>query len=160
MDDSLRKILVDSLHGGQAFESAEAIFNEVPTGRRFVPAASGGRSAWQIVEHMRLSIEVLVSYSGNFDGTYQEKEWPEGYWPSEADPGRPEAWDEAVQGFLKAQKALEALAADSSRDPMAPFPWEPSHTLLREILLAIQHNAYHCGELVELTMVLQSQPKK
>jgi hypothetical protein len=42
----------------------------------------------------------------------------------------------------------------SQGDLTKPFPWQPSHCLLREAILAIEHAAYHAGQLVELTRAL------
>lgn len=108
------------------------------------------RSAWQILEHMRRSLEDLSAYSSNFDGGYRELNWPDDYWPSSQGEG--DDWDKSLAGLTEAQSRLEELVAKG--DLTKPFPWEPTHCLLREALLAIEHTAYHAGELVELTRAL------
>ena len=40
------------------------------------------------------------------------------------------------------------LAADVSVDLFAPIPHGDGQTYLREILLVLDHNAYHLGQLV------------
>jgi hypothetical protein len=62
-----------------------------------------------------------------------------------------------VEGLFHALNQVEGLILDPTRDLLAPLPWSDGHTLLRESLLAIEHTAYHWGELVELTMVSARQ---
>jgi hypothetical protein len=40
----------------------------------------------------------------------------------------------------------------------APLAHAPEYTLLREVLLAADHNAYHVGELVSVRRVLNLNP--
>jgi hypothetical protein len=146
----IRDQILKTLKGGNAFDTPQQLFDEIPVEGRFTVPEGMERSAWQIVEHMRLTLEDLTSYSSNWDGSYKEKPWPEGYWPKETAGD----WDASVQKFFTAQQALEDLAAKG--DLTAPFPWAKDHTLLREILLAVEHTAYHCGELVELARALRA----
>ena len=39
---------------------------------------------------------------------------------------------------------------------MAPLPHAPDYTILREILLVVDHNAYHIGEFAILRQVMQT----
>lgn len=43
---------------------------------------------------------------------------------------------------------------DEKTDLFAPFPWGSGQTLLREGLLASEHAAYHCGQLVILRQMV------
>jgi hypothetical protein len=148
--DEIRKELIASLRGGQAYDPVRQILAEVPAERRYDRSEGMERSAWQILEHMRLTLEDLIAYSTNFDGGYRELDWPDDYWPKS--PGAGNDWDASLAGLAQAQARMEALAATG--DLTRPFPWEPSHCLLRQILLAVEHTAYHAGELVEITRVL------
>ena len=50
---------------------------------------------------------------------------------------------------------MAALARDPSVDLLAPVPTgSPTQTYLRGILLVIDHNAYHVGQLVALRRAL------
>lgn len=145
--DEVRKQIIAALRGGQAYDPVEQILSEVPADRRYERPEGMERSAWQILDHMRRTLEDLCAYSTNFDGQYRELDWPDEYWPTS--PGEGEDWERSLDGFRKAQARLEELI--QSGDLAKPFAWAPSHNLLREALLAIEHAAYHAGELVELT---------
>jgi hypothetical protein len=149
--EEIRRELIAALRGGQAYDAVTQILAEVPEDRRYERPEGMERSAWQILDHMRRTLEDLLAYSTNFDGQYQELDWPDDYWPTAL--GEDDDWDRSLALLTEAQVKFEELV--SHGDLTKPFPWEPSHNLLREVLLAIEHNAYHAGELVQLTRVLR-----
>lgn len=151
---SLRDHVAANLRGGQAYETFEAVTGEFRPDQRGMVPPGAGHSAWQIVEHMRISQRDILDFCRNENGTYQEKKWPEDYWPKETAPAEPEAWGRSVQQFQDDRKALEALVQDPSRDLFAPFPWGDGQTLLREALMAADHAGYHLGQLVIIRRLL------
>jgi uncharacterized damage-inducible protein DinB len=52
------------------------------------------------------------------------------------------------------REALARLAEDPSVDLTAPLPHGIGQTLLRELLLVLDHTAYHLGELVVVRRAL------
>ncbi len=44
--------------------------------------------------------------------------------------------------------SFEALVEDSAVDLEARIPWGQGQTMLREVLLVIDHTSYHLGQLV------------
>lgn len=155
-DKAIRSQLVKTLRGGQAFETFDEIVNQIPVDARFVVPENRGRSAWEIVEHMRVSLVDLAEFIDNADGSYKELAWPEEYWPKMDSAPNPGDWDRSIDGFRVARGRIEGLVLDEDRELTASFPWGEGQTLLHEVLLAIEHTAYHLGELVELTAVLSA----
>ena len=137
--------------------SSRAVLDEFEPKERALIPRGAEHSPWQILEHMRLSQRDILDFSQNEKGTYKEKAWPEEYWPHNAAPKAGE-WDDAVKQFQAGIAEFEALISDSQRDLSAPFPWGSGQTLLREILLAADHAAYHCGQLVELKRWIAGSP--
>jgi len=156
-DQAIRSQLVKSLRGGNAFETFDQIIGQIPVDARFEAPDGKGRSAWQIVEHMRRTLEDLIGFIDNADGSYKELNWPEDYWPKDAVPEDSGEWERSIDGFHLAQRRMEQLMLDETRELSEPFPWGEGQTLLHEALLALEHTAYHLGELVELTVI--SDPK-
>lgn len=150
-DQAIRAQLVKSLRGGNAFETFDEIVRQVPENKRFAAPEGKGKSAWQIIEHMRFTLDDLNEFIDNADGSYEEKEWPAGYWRESTNPAD---WERSLKGFHAAQRRMEELILSPERDLTAVFPWGSGQTLLHEAILAIEHTAYHLGELVELTVVL------
>lgn len=131
------------------------------------PAAEAGRrveghphTAWELLEHLRLCAEDLVSYCREAD--YAEGEWPGSYWPEEAAPPSPDAWDESARRLLAATESLAELVEDPDRDLYARVPTaeKADHHTLRAALVLLDHNAYHAGQLVALRRALGAWPPR
>jgi len=86
--------------------------------------------------------------------------WPDDYWPPTPEPPSAKAWDESVTQFKRDRAALKRLTTDPKIDLEARIPHggKPSQTYLRAVLLAIDHSAYHVGELVLLRRLLGAWP--
>ena len=143
-EKDLKSHLKAALEGGQAFDKFEDVAKEFAHDERGRIPKGAEHSAWQILEHMRLALEDIYDFSKNEDNSYAEKEWPAGYWPKETLGD----WDGTIKAYLELRKKMEALTAKG--DPYRKFPWGDGQTLLREMILAACHEAYHVGELVEL----------
>jgi uncharacterized damage-inducible protein DinB len=138
------------------WQDAHADFDAAVDG---LPAALRGRvpaglpySPWQLVEHLRLAQHDILDFCRNPD--YEELTWPDDYWPSAAEPPSARAWDESIAAFRRDRDTLRALALDPAADLFAPIPHGSGQTLLRELLLVADHNAYHVGQLIAVRRLL------
>jgi len=107
-------------------------------------------SAWQLLEHIRIAQADILEFVSKKN--YKEKAWPENYWPKNPAPPSEDAWDKSLGGFQRDRKKLIALLKASS--PLEPIAFADNKTLMREILLVVDHTAYHLGELVLLRRIL------
>jgi hypothetical protein len=151
-DAALRVQLTKLLKGGEAHATLENAVEKFPEALRGVVPKGAEHSAWQELEHLRLAQEDILDFSIN--PGYKAKEWPKEYWPATAAPPDANAWDASVAGYLKDREALCALVEDSKTDLYAKIPHGDGQTILREALLAADHNAYHIGQLVLLRRLL------
>ena len=152
--DPLRAHVLELLQGGQAHTTFEDAVADLPAVQRGVTPAGAPHSAWQLVEHIRITQHDILRFSTNVDGKYASPAWPEGYWPAEAAPPTRVAWDQSVKAVLDDRAAMERLVSDFSTDLMAPFPWGSGQTVLREALLVADHTSYHVGQLVIVRRIL------
>lgn len=113
-------------------------------------------SPWQIVEHIRIAQHDILDFCRN--PHYEEMKWPDDYWPADPAPPSASAWDASIAGFHRDLEALQALAADPAIDLFANIPHGSGQTYLRELILVIDHNAYHVGELVTIRRLLGAWP--
>ena len=148
--DPLREHLVNLLRMEGAHVGFEEAVAEFPAELRGKKPAGAPHTAWQLLEHMRIAQEDILDFSKN--AAYEEKKWPDDYWPKAAAPPSARAWDESVAAFQRDLKAMEKLVADG--DLMATIPHGSGQTLLREALLVADHNSYHLGQLVFLKKAL------
>ena len=147
-DRILRDQLLEFLRGGSAhidFKSAvkdfpPALYGKKPEG---VPY-----SAWQLLEHLRIALHDILDFCVNPE--YTALEWPKDYWPEAATPASADDWKTSVRAIEADIAEFERLAGDPGSNLYAKIPWGDGQTLLREILLAGDHNSYHLGQLVML----------
>jgi DinB superfamily len=145
-DELLRQQLAKVLDWNEAHADFHAAVIDFPVKMRGLIPQGFPYSAWQLLEHLRLALWDIVEFSR--DARHKSPKWPEGYWPATAAPPSAKAWDNSVKSALKYLNAMRKLVTDPSRDLFAPLPHGSGQTLLREALLAADHNAYHLGQLV------------
>jgi hypothetical protein len=85
-------------------------------------------------------------------------EWPDDYWPPTPEPPTATAWEESVAAFKRDRDDFKALTTDAAIDLTARIPHGKGQTYLREVLLVLDHNAYHVAELVVLRRLLGAWP--
>ena len=155
-DQALREHLLALLQGGQAhmtFDQAVADFpldhiNHRPPHVPYTP--------WHLLEHLRRTQRDILDFIR--DPHYQEPHWPEDYWPPRDQETDPSGWNETLESFRADLEALEALMRDPGTDLYARIPHGSGQTILREVLLVADHNAYHIGEFAILRQVMQTWP--
>ncbi len=155
-DQALREHLLALLRGGQAhmtFDQAVADFPLDHINRRppHVPY-----TPWHLLEHLRRTQRDILDFIR--DPQYREPSWPDEYWPPRAQDADTEAWASTIRAFQEDLQALEALVRDPATDLYATVPHGQGQTILREILVVADHNAYHIGEFAILRQVMQTWP--
>ena len=154
-ETELQKQLIALLKGGQAHVDFESAVNDLPPHLRGVVPPGLPYSAWQLLEHMRITQRDILNFSAPPTGGYHGMKWPQEYWPaSSPEPPHDRAWDESIAAVQRDRKQFEALLLRPDADLVKPFRWGEGQNLLREALLIADHTAYHVGELVLLRRLL------
>jgi hypothetical protein len=152
--DEIRKQLVALLREGQAHVAFDDAVKDFPIEKRGLIAEGLPYSAWQILEHIRITQRDILDFSAPPTGGYQPIEWPTGYWPKSAEPPSGRAWDVSIAAIRKDLETFEALISRPEADLYKPFRWGEGQNLLREALLIADHTSYHLGELVVVRRLL------
>ena len=155
-DKLLRQQLAKLIDWNEAHADLSAAVHGFPAKLRGQAPDGLPHSAWQLLEHIRIALWDILEFSR--DAKHKSPKWPEGYWPETVAPPSDKAWDESVKAILNTQEELRKLVTDPSRDLFKPFPHGDGQTLLREVLLAADHNAYHLGQLVLVRKALGAWP--
>ena len=137
------------------FEEAVADFPDEAINSR---APNVDYTPWHLLEHLRLTQEDILEYVTS--DTYVERNWPDDFWPVRSATATREQFDETIRGFLADRAALRAMVADPGQDLFAVIPGTPGHTLLREVRVVADHNAYHVGEFAILRQVMGTWPRR
>jgi DinB family protein len=154
--DVLRRQLADLLDGVGAhmpLEEAVADFPDEAMNRR---PPNVDYTPWHLLEHIRLTQLDILEYIT--DPGYDERTWPDDFWPDLNVTATREEFDATVAGFMADRAALRALVVDEDRDLFAVISGSPGHTLLREVRIIGDHNAYHVGEFAILRQVMGTWP--
>ena len=163
----LRKDLLGLIDGGSAhltFDEAVKGVTAEELGQRVPEMAEAGRAytVWRLVEHMRIAQRDLLDYVKG--AGYIEKNWPDDYWPDGDAPDEPDdearlaAFARSCEAFREDAAAFRAMVENRGIDPLAPIEHANGTTLVRNVVLAADHNAYHLGQLVAVRKVLGTWP--
>ena len=151
---ALREQLIALLQGGQAHVTFDAAVKDLPPDLRGAVPPKLPYSAWQLLEHLRISQRDILNFTAPPTGGYQPVEWPDGYWPKSPQPPTPDSWDQSIVTIRADLKKFIALIEDPNANFFKPFRWGEGQNLLREALLLGDHTAYHLGELIVLRRLL------
>jgi hypothetical protein len=149
--DALRDHLVKSLKGGQAFVPFNKALAGIRPELRNVRPNKELHSIYEELEHMRSAQKDLLDFA--LDPDWKPPKWPEDFWPQ---PGRElsdEEWDKTFNGFFKELDRAIRLVKDPKIDLLSDVP-QTENTYLREIMLIIEHNAYHLGKILDIRKAL------
>jgi len=145
-DKQLRQQLSRVMDWREAHADLSAAVANFPPELRGRTPEGFPRSAWQLLEHIRLALWDIVEFSRN--SRHKSPDWPEGYWPKTSAPPTAAAWDQSLKSIRQHLDEMRELITDPKRDLFAPIPHGSGQTLLRQALLIADHNAYHIGQLV------------
>lgn len=155
-DDLLRTHVLRLLDWEDAHVGFDAAVAGLAPSQRGVRPPGLPFSAWELLEHLRITQADILDFCAN--PSYEERKWPDDYWPDSEAPPSDDAWDRSIAGFRRDREELRRLGADSGLDLFARIPHGTGQTYLRELLLVADHNAYHVGQLVAVRRLLGAWP--
>ncbi len=155
-DETLRQqalAILDARDAHMPFEEAVAEFpddaiNARPPNVSYTP--------WHLLEHLRITQWDILDYVTN--PAYVAPDWPTDYWPAADALATRSEFDATVASFLSDLAALRKIVADPATDLFAVIPGTPGHTIMREVRIVADHNAYHIGEFAVLRQVMATWP--
>lgn len=154
-DARLRAELAALLRGGNAHVHTRAALDGIPPDRVNDRVHGLPYSLWELVEHLRFTQRDILDFVR--DPNYDAPPWPQAYWP-EANEATPAIWSTAIDSFLDDLDTFVILVENEATDLFAELPWAPGYTVLREALLAADHNAHHLGQVIALRRQLGLWP--
>ena len=143
----LKEYLVKSLKGGHAFVSYDKALRGINPEIRGVRLRTEIHSIYEELEHMRRAQKDLLDFA--LDPDWKPANWPEGFWPESGHIPSDKEWETTHNGFLKDLDRAVKLAGDPVIDLLSYVP-QTENTYLREVMLIIEHNAYHLGKIMDI----------
>lgn len=144
----LRDQLAKSLKGGQAFVPYEKALEGIKPENRGKKTNEHLHTIYQELEHMRIAQQDLLYYA--ILDKWESPPWPEGFWPKPDVEVTEEMWKKSVDGFFSDQEKAVELVNNEDIDLLSIIPGSDEYTYLREIVIIIEHNAYHLGKILDI----------
>jgi len=107
---------------------------------------------WHLLEHIRIAQWDILEFTRN--PKHVSPEFPAGYWPKTQAPPDAKGCNNAIKSFSAGLDAMIKIVQNKKTDFYTPFAHGDGQTVLREVLLVADHNAYHLGELLLLRRLL------
>jgi hypothetical protein len=145
--DALREHVVKSLKSGQAFIAYKEALKDVKPELRGMRPNEAIHSVYEELEHIRRAQKDLLDFA--LDPDWKPTEWPAGFWPEEGHMPTEEEWKNTLNGFLKDQRRAVKFAENEDIDLLSLVP-QTENTYLRELMIIIEHNAYHFGKILDI----------
>ncbi|MGF7037995.1 DinB family protein [Mucilaginibacter lappiensis] len=142
--------LVHLLNGGNAHADLPTALANLPANLRGAKPDKLPYSIWQLVEHIRIAQWDMLEFCK--DGSHESPNWPDDYWPKETSPENDEAWTRSVKQIDIDRDEFIGLIKNG--DLFEKIPHGDGQNILREVLQAADHNAYHIAEIIVIRRLL------
>ncbi len=152
MDALMKERLIKHLEGGQAFTSITDFIEEITFEKVGVRLNGLPYSFYELFYHITYAQKDILDFCQS--KSYKTPNWPDDYWPKNSKPNTEEDWDKLKSEYFEDRKNLADFVNDPNNDLMQPVKNGKDQTLLREILLVIEHSAYHTGQLIIILRLL------
>ena len=152
----IRAIVAKSLDWQEAHATFDAAVADLAPDLRGMRPGNFPHSCWELLEHIRIAQEDLADFMERAD--YHQYKWPDEYWPSNPAPPSEKAWDDSIAAVLRDREHLKEITMRESIDLTAKIPWGNGQTYLRTILVAVDHTAYHVGQILAVRKLLGAWP--
>ena len=140
----VREQLLKLLQGGRAHMHFEEAVENFPLEQINTRLPNSDYTPWRLLEHMRIAQWDIVEFVR--DPAHVSPPWPEGYWPPADKQADADDWKKTLAGLRHDLEAFQAVVSDPGANLWAPIPHAPKYTIVREVLVLADHNAYHLGE--------------
>lgn len=151
--NELRKQLLDYLDGRHAHALLEDAIKNFPLSAINKKPKNVPYSFWALLEHIRITQYDIVDFIQN--SNYKELEWPKDYWPPKNKKATKIDWQKTINNLKKDFDTLKKIAKNPKADLLAKIAHSQGQTILREIILVVDHNSYHRGEFVVMRRTMR-----
>ena len=103
-------------------------------------------SFFEVFYHIWFTQRDILKYCT--EAEYHSPHWPQDYWPREQVAVNEAEWQGLKNAFFEDREKLSKLLTSEGTDLLNKVPSGKDHSIFREILLVIEHTAYHSGQLL------------
>ncbi len=151
-EEQVRKQLVRHLEGGEAYLPLSKFVDEMPFEKVGERPYNMPYSFFELFYHITYTQRDILTYCTS--EKYKNPDWPREYWPENQFPQTEDDWEDLKADYFEDRNELEGLILDTDNALMRPVKNSKEHTLLRELMLVIEHTSYHTGQLLTILRLL------
>ena len=151
-DQALKEQLLRHLKGGEAFMPVSELLEKISFKKSGKRPVGLPYSFYEIFYHMVYAQKDILSYCTAED--YKLPAWPRDYWPDASSAVSKESWEALKNQFKEDQKQLAVFVETVDTHLLDVVKHGKEQTVLRELMLVIEHNAYHAGQLAIILRLL------
>lgn len=150
----MRKQLAKALKGGEAFQPLKKHLEQVPFEKTGIRPGGLPYSVYELFHHIVYTQRDILDFI--LSENYQNPKWPDDYWPENPAPKSMNQWKGLQKSYLSDRNQLIDIVEDEVNNLNQIVRNGTHQSLLREILLVIEHTAYHTGQIVVLSRWLSA----
>lgn len=149
----MREQLAKHLNGGEAFKPIDDFLTEIPFDKLGVRPHGLPYSFYELFYHIAYAQKDILNFI--VSEIYKAPNWPDDYWPKNKAPENEKEWKQLVSKYFEVRQELRDFMLDDANDLLKPVKNGDNQTLFREILLVLEHTAYHTGQLAVILRLLK-----
>ena len=149
---AIKEQLIRHLKGGEAFMPIDDLLDKVKFKKIGERPVGLPYSFYEVFYHMVYAQKDLLDFCTA--PNYELPSWPQDYWPSEKTVNSKADWNQLKANFFNDRNALVEFITASNTQLLETAKHGTKQAVLRELMLAIEHNAYHTGQLVIIARLL------
>ncbi|WP_298246445.1 DinB family protein [uncultured Christiangramia sp.] len=141
------------LDGGEAFLPVQNLIDTIPFNKTGIRPHNLPYSLYELFYHIVFAQKDILDYC--VEKNYSAANWPDDYWPVMHKPQNEQEWEDLKTQFLQDRESLRNFitSEENALDDLVLNSTE--HTIIRQVMLVIEHNAYHTGQLLLLCRLLE-----
>lgn len=155
-EKTIKQQLLKHLKGGEAFLALDDFVEKMPYFQLGIVPENLPYSFFQVFWHMRYAQKDILDFCNA--EVYTEVSWPKDYWPESAAPASEKEWKNLKTKFFEEREQLAEFISDEYNGLLDKAKHGGGQSLLRELMLVIEHNAYHTGQLLLIMRLLKVYP--
>lgn len=152
IDKHIKQQLLKHLGGGEAFVPLQKIIAAVSFEKAGVRPYGLPYSVYDLFYHIAYAQKDIIDFCTA--AVYTAPDWPRDYWPEATAPSSEKEWEQLKTSYFKERENFKDFIKNDQNNLLDLAAHGESQSLLREILLIIEHTAYHTGQLVVLQRLL------
>ena len=152
-EKQIREQLAKHLEGGEAFMPVTEMLRKISFEDVNTRPSNLPYSLYELFYHIVYTQKDIVKFTCSDD--YTEPKWPDYYWPKEKICRDKKEWENLKAEYTTDRSRLKNFLLDEENTlTEAVKNGKGGQTLLREVMLVVEHTAYHTGQMLVLLRLL------